>query len=124
VAVGAIRQRWSFVSMYSELLGRLCAGLDPVRLPPFRDELVVILLQSRGVGRRLTPGGRRDLTEDLALELDRDRMLMRLCATLGIETDTALFASPRPERERLEGLLGEAGVVFWVKADNRPVTPS
>jgi hypothetical protein len=109
--------------MYSELLGRLCAGLDPVRLPPSRDELVVILLQSRRVRRRRMPGG-RDLTEDLAHELDRDRMLMRLCATYGIETDTALFARPRPERERLERLLCEAGIVFWVHADNCRTTPS
>ncbi len=110
--------------MYSELLGRLCAGLDPVRLPPWRDELVVILLQRRDDGRRPISGSRRDLTEDLAFELDRDRMLVRLCTACGIETDTALFACPRPERERLERLLCEAGTVFRVLADNRRVPPS
>jgi hypothetical protein len=107
--------------MYSELLGRLCAGLDPVRLPPSADELVVILLQRRHASRRPMSGRRHDLTEDLAFELDRDRMLVRLCAALGIETDTALFACPRPERERLERLLGEGGTVFRVLPDNRRV---
>jgi hypothetical protein len=105
--------------MYSELLGRLCAGSDPVRLPPWRDELVVVLLQEHGEGRRLASGLSHDLTEDLALELDRDRMLVRLCAALGIETDTALFSCPVPERERLERLLFEAGIVFCALTDNR-----
>jgi hypothetical protein len=110
--------------MYSELLGRLCAGLEPVRLPPCRDDLVVVLLQPRRVRERDASAGCCDLSENLALELDRDRMLMRLCATMGIETDTALFTCPRPERERLERLLGEAGVVLWALADNRRVSPS
>ena len=35
------------MSMYSELLGGLCADVDPLPLPNSRDELVVILLQCR-----------------------------------------------------------------------------
>ena len=42
------------MSMYSELLSGLCADIDPLPLPPSRDELVVILLQCR---RRLNGHG-------------------------------------------------------------------
>jgi hypothetical protein len=114
-----IWQRWDIVSIYSELLGRLCGDLDPVRLPSSRGDVVVVLLQCRRRRRSHRSGKRHDLAEDLALELEHDRTLVRLCSSLGIETDTELFASPLPERERLEGLLCEAGVDFWALADNR-----
>jgi hypothetical protein len=104
--------------MYSELLGRLCADLDPVRLPRSQDQLVVILLQHRRGRTGHASRWRDDLTEDLALELDQDHMLLRLCAGLGIEADAAFFAYPRSERERLVRLLGEAGVDFWTLADD------
>ncbi len=107
------------MSIYSELLVCLCADLDPVGLPPGRGELVVILLQRRRPGRGHEIDGRHDMAEELALELDRDLMLLRLCTAVGIETDPALFACPLPERKRLEGLLGEAGVDFWTLDDNR-----
>ena len=67
------------VSIYSELLVGLCADLDPLRLPPDRDELVVILLQRRRTGRGHEIDERHDIADELALELDRDRMLLRLC---------------------------------------------
>ena len=110
------------MSMYSELLSELCADLDPVRLPTSRDELVVILLQCR---RRLhlhgaDPG--HDMAEDLALELDHDRMLIRLCSAMGIESDPAKFVSPLVERARLEGLLRRKGVDFRTLDDNRRVS--
>ena len=107
------------VSIYSELLVCLCADPDPVRLPPGRGELVVILLQRRRPGGGHEIEGRHDMAEELALELDRDRMLLRLCVAVGIETDPALFACPLPERKRLEALLGEAGVDFWTIEDSR-----
>jgi hypothetical protein len=106
--------------MYSELLGGLCADLEPLGLPPSRGELVVILLQRRR-NRSRSSDRNRVLAENLAHELDHDRMLLRLCQALGIETSTALFASPLSERERLEGLLCEAGVEYWTLDDNRPV---
>ena len=98
--------------MYSELLCGLCAEVHPVPLPASRDELVVILLQCR---RRLYDHGvddRNVMAEDLALELDHDRMLLRLCSAVGIETDPSRFDNPLVERERLEDLLRGSGVDF------------
>ena len=107
--------------MYSELLCGLCAELDPVPLPTSRDELVVILLQCR---RRLQlhSHGVDDhhvMAEDLALELDHDRMLLRLCAATGIEMDPSRFDNPLAERERLEDLLRAAGIDFRTLDDHR-----
>ena len=45
------------------------------------------------------------MAEDLALELDHDRMLLRLCSAMGIESEPARFANPLAERARLEELL-------------------
>jgi hypothetical protein len=107
--------------MYSELLCGLCSDVDPVQLPPSRDELVVILLQCR---RRLHGHGVDSghiMAEDLALELDHDRMLLRLCTAMGIESDPTRFVNPLAERERLEGLLRRAGVDFRTLDDNRRV---
>jgi len=105
--------------MYSELLGGLCTEADPIHLPHSRDELVVILLQCR---RRLHEEGSEEghvMTEDLALELDHDRMLLRLCVALGIESDPSRFANPLAERARLENLLRSDGVDFRTLDDNR-----
>jgi hypothetical protein len=110
------------MSMYSELLSRLCADVDPVQLPTSRDELVVILLQCR---RRLEGHSLEDgnvMAEDLALELDHDRMLLRLCAAMGIESDPSQFENPLSERARLEGLLRRTGVDFRTLDDHRRVT--
>jgi hypothetical protein len=106
------------MSMYSELLAGLCADADPVHLPFPRDQLVVILLQYR---RRFHHRGVAGhvMAEELALELDRDRMLLRLCSGLGIESDPSRFASPLRERTRLEQLLRSAGVDFRTLDDNR-----
>ncbi len=107
--------------MYSELLAGLCAEMDPLALPSSRDELVVILLQYR---RRLNGPDRDDghiMAEDLALELDHDRMLVRLCTAMGIETDADRFSNPLAERERLEEELRDAGIDFRTLDDNRRV---
>jgi hypothetical protein len=107
------------MSMYSELLAGLCADVDPLPLPVSRDELVVILLQCR---RRMDEqGGEGDhmMAEDLALELDHDRMLLRLCTGMGIETEPERFGNPLVERERLEQRLREAGVDFRTLDDHR-----
>jgi hypothetical protein len=110
------------MSMYSELLSELCADLEPVRLPTSRDELVVILLQCR---RRLHvhDGGQgHDIAEDLADELDHDRMLIRLCSAMGIPSDATQFVNPLVERARLEGLLRQRGVDFRTLEDTRRVS--
>ncbi len=106
--------------MYSELLVGLCSDVEPLPLPPSRDELIVVLLQCR---RRLNGGhaGANIMAEDLALELDHDRMLLRLCRALGIESDPSRFANPLAERERLEDLLRSAGVDFRTLDDHRRV---
>jgi hypothetical protein len=106
------------MSMYSELLGGLCADVDPLPLPNSREELVVILLQCR---RRLHGHSPAEhaMAEDLALELDHDRMLLRLCTAMGIESDPSRFANPLAERQRLEDLLHIAGVDFRTLDDNR-----
>ena len=106
------------MSMYSELLSEFCAGMDPVRLPTSREELVVILLQSR---RRLLDQG-QGMAEDLALELDHDRMLIRLCSVVGIRSDATEFVNPLVERARLEALLLQKGVDFCTLEDNRRVS--
>ncbi len=115
------RKLWA-MSMYSELLSGLCADVDPLPLPVSRDELVVILLQCR---RRMDGNGsdgEHIMTEDLALELDHDRMLLRLCTAMGIETEPARFGNPLVERERLENRLREAGVDFRTLDDNRRIS--
>ena len=109
--------------MYSELLRELCADMDPVELPTSRHELVVVLLQCR---RRLRGHGTdptRVMAEDLALELDHDRMLLRLCTAMGIQCDPARFANPLAERSRLEALLRGAGVDFRALDDQRRFGP-
>jgi hypothetical protein len=111
------------MSMYSELLSGLCADVDPVQLPASRDELVVILLQCRrrlqghehGIDHELD----HVMAEDLALELDHDRMLLRLCAAMEIESDPSRFVNPLAERARLEALLRRAGVDFRTLDDHR-----
>jgi hypothetical protein len=105
--------------MYSELLAGLCADVDPLPLPVSQDELVVILLQFR---RRMAGHGAEGehiMAEDLALELDHDRMLLRMCTALGIESEPDRFANPLAERERLEARLRAAGVDFRTLDDNR-----
>jgi hypothetical protein len=59
------------------------------------------------------------MAEDLALELDHDRMLLRLCSAMGIETDPSRFDNPLAERERLEDLLRHDGVDFRTLDDHR-----
>ena len=104
--------------MYSELLTGLCADVDPLPLPVSRDELVVILLQCR---RRISGhgDGRHMMAEDLALELDHDRMLLRLCTAMGIESEPQRFGNPLAERERLEEQLRAVGVDFRTLDDHR-----
>jgi len=109
------------MSMYSELLSDLCSEVEPLPLPSSRDELVVVLLQCR---RRLNGNGHEGghiMAEDLALELDHDRMLLRLCTALGIESHPSRFANPLAERERLEDLLLSSGVDFRTLDDHRRV---
>ena len=61
----------------------------------------------------------RKLEPPMALELDHDRMLLRLCTAMGIESEPERFGNPLVERERLEQRLREAGVDFRTLDDNR-----
>jgi hypothetical protein len=110
------------MSMYSELLSGLCADVDPLPLPVSRDELVVILLQCRRHLDGQEDDGDHLMAEDLALELDHDRMLLRLCTALGIESEPARFENPLVERERLENQLRAVGVDFRTLDDHRRIT--
>jgi hypothetical protein len=107
--------------MYSELLAGLCADVDPLPLPVSKDELVVILLQCRRRMNEQEGEGEHIMTEDLALELDHDRMLLRLCSAMGIETEPERFGNPLVERERLEQRLRELGVDFRTLDDHRRI---
>jgi len=109
------------MSMYSELLTGLCDDVEPLPLPSSRDELVVVLLQCRRRMHDNGADGGHIMAEDLALELDHDRMLLRLCNALGIESDASHFANPLVERQRLEDLLRSAGVDFRTLDDHRRV---
>lgn len=112
------------MSMYSELLSVLCVDGDPVELPDSQDELVVILLQCRQRLEDRSNGDGRVMAENLALELDHDRMLLRLCTAMGIASDPELFVNPIAERRRLEGLLRDHGIDFRTVDDERRVSAS
>jgi hypothetical protein len=110
------------MSMYSELLSVLCVDGDPVELPDSHEDLVVILQQCRHrLNDRSTDEG-RVMAENLALELDHDRMLLRLCSAMGIDNDPALFVNPIAERRRLEEQLRNCGIDFRVLDDDRRVS--
>lgn len=97
--------------MYSELLSVICVDGDTIVLPESEEELVVILLHRRRTeGRSSTLGPVN--AEDLALELDHDRMLLRLCSAMGIDHDPHRFVNPLPERQRLENALRLCGIDF------------
>ena len=93
--------------------------MDPLPLPVSRDELVVILLQCRRRLNEQDGEGDHIMAEDLALELDHDRMLLRLCTAMGIETEPERFGNPLVERERLEQRLRDVGVDFRTLDDHR-----
>jgi hypothetical protein len=98
--------------MYSELLSVLYFGVDPVEMPASHEELVVILLQCRHRLSQRSTAEEQNIADDLALELDHDRMLLRLCSAMGIEHDPGLFVHPMTERRRLEEALRHRGVEF------------
>jgi hypothetical protein len=52
------------------------------------------------------------VAEDLARELDHDRILLSLCAAMSIDHDPARFVNPISERRRLEQILKERGIEF------------
>jgi hypothetical protein len=98
--------------MYSELLTVLYDGVDPNDLPASHEELLAILLQCRRRFVRLPSNDEHNVADDLAIELDHDRTLLRLCAAMGIRHDPGLFVHPMAERRRLEEALRGMGVEF------------
>jgi hypothetical protein len=98
--------------MYSELLSDLCLSADADEEPPTAEELVADLQQCRLRLHRRTSMHKHVVAEDLARELDHDRILLSLCAALSIEHDPARFVNPISERRRLEDMLRERGIEF------------
>ena len=96
--------------MYSELLSDLCLSTDPDEIPPSKEELVADLQQCRLRLRRRAAVHKHVVAEDLACELDHDRILLSLCAALSIEHDPARFVNPISERRRLEEMLRRRGI--------------
>jgi hypothetical protein len=93
--------------LYSELLLAALADSGPGSgsPDPGRDDLVAALLVR---GQRLRAA--RSPIERLALELDYDVTLVRLCRTVPVPADPERFDPPARAREDLEGRLRSAGV--------------
>jgi hypothetical protein len=98
--------------MYSELLSDLCLSTDPDEVPASKEELVADLQQCRLRLHRRAALHKHVVAEDLARELDHDRILLSLCAAMSIDHDPARFVNPIAERERLEELLKSCGIEF------------
>ncbi len=98
--------------MYSELLRDLCLSSDAGEAPPSTEELVADLRQCRLRLHRRTALHKSVVAEDLARELDHDRILLSLCAAMSIDHDPARFVNPIAERARLEALLRANGIEF------------
>ena len=107
------------MSMYSELL---VAALQVAPGPSealegqrLEDALGLELaecrrrLAARGPQRQELQG-KNDAPVEIALELDYDLALIRLCKVHGIACDARRFTRPSPERRRLEEELSGAGV--------------
>lgn len=105
-------------SMYSELLAESLrhqrAGEERSRSSPAAllaeavecRHRLVHLSAPAGTG----PGGAVSSADSLALQLEYDLALLRLCAARGIECDPSRFVQPPAERRRLEDTLAALGV--------------
>src|SRR3984885_14716114 len=98
--------------MYSELLSDLWLSSDADQEPPSKEELVADLQQCRLRLHRRASVQKHVVAEDLARELDHDRILLSLCAALDVEHDPARFVNPESERARLEEILRQRGIEF------------
>ena len=98
--------------MYSELLSDLWLSTGPDEEPPSKEELVADLRQCRLRLHRRSSVHKHVVAEDLARELDHDRILLSLCAAMSIDHDPARFVNPISERRRLEELLRQRGIEF------------
>ena len=96
--------------MYSELLSDLYLSTDRDELPSSKEELVADLQQCRLRLHRRATVQRHVVAEDLARELDHDRILLSLCAAMDVDHDPARFVNPISERRRLEEILRRRGV--------------
>jgi hypothetical protein len=96
--------------MYSELLSDLYLSTDRDELPSSKEELVADLQQCRLRLHRRAAVQRHVVAEDLARELDHDRILLSLCAAMDVDHDPARFVNPISERRRLEEILRRRGV--------------
>ena len=85
---------------------------DADKVPPSKEELVADLQQCRLRLHRRAAVHKHVVAEDLARELDHDRILLSLCAAMSIDHDPARFVNPIAERARLEELLRARGIEF------------
>jgi len=98
--------------MYSELLSDLWLSTVPDEIPASKEDLVADLQQCRLRLNHRAAVQKHLVAEDLARELDHDRILLTLCAAMSIDHDPARFVDPIAERRRLEELLRSHGVEF------------
>ncbi len=108
--------------MYSELLSDLYAH-EP-EIPESEETLVMVLRLCRRRLRRREIAAKHGLAEDLALELDHDRTLLRLCAYLHIDHDPARFITPLSERRRLEQALRLRGIDIGASGESENLDPN
>jgi len=108
--------------MYSELLSDLYTHTPTA--PESEETLVMVLRLCRQRLRRREIAAKHGLAEDLALELDHDRTLLRLCAYLDIEHDPARFITPLAERRRLEEELLRKGVDIGASGESELLDPN
>jgi hypothetical protein len=101
------------VAAYADLLTRaLGTEGDACRSD---DLLVAEVIRSRA--RLQATSGDDPVAEVLARELSYDSALIRLCRALDVETEPVRFATPAPERARLERELERCGISLATTGD-------
>jgi hypothetical protein len=103
----------AMMSMYSQLLRAsqeraILAGDDAAFEPDGETLARLLVYRARlGEGHSSLGGGS---ARDIAANLDYDLVLLRVCASRGIESDPAAFSRPLIERRRLENELRAWGI--------------
>lgn len=101
--------------MYVEILSTAIAADDR------HGDVPALIGRARQARVKLPEAGCSDPTSvyhAIAAEVAYDRALVQLCGKCGIETETACFASPTTERQRLERELALRGIDLADAADD------
>ena len=93
--------------MYVEILSTAIAADDGYGDVP---ALIGRVRQTRVKLHEAGCGDPVSVYDAIAAEVAYDRALVQLCGKCGIETETACFASPTTERQRLERELAIRGI--------------